>query len=181
MDALQRCGVVYVYEAGVFIWPGIRLGYQRVVPVNASDSNQSSVTMTTLSLQPLVFSIKRLLSDQQCEWLIQTGKRHMRLQPKGLMAPRSLAVTGVCAQDARDRELAEKTQPTLVADVRAASIERLIESITMLPASHAEPLHVLEYAPGHRYDAHLDSFEDASNYKQKTKILRQLDGGRNRL
>ena len=105
----------------------------------------------------------------------------MRLQPKGLMAPRSLAVTGVSGQEARDRELAEKTQPTLIADVRAASIERLVETITMLPVSHMEPLQVLEYRPGHRYDAHLDSFEDAINYGKKTKILRQLDGGRNRL
>ena len=105
----------------------------------------------------------------------------MRLQPKGLLAPRSFAVTGVSAQERMNRTLAEKTQPILVADERAAAIETLVANITKLPQSHAEPLHVLEYPPGHRYDAHLDSFEDAVNYKKKPKILRQLDGGRNRL
>lgn len=180
MDTLQRCRAVYVYEGGVFIWPGIHPGYQRELPVDASGRDQHSVVMTTLSLQPLVFSIAHLLSGAQCDWLIEVGKRHMRLQPKGLMAPRSLAVTSVSAQTAMDT-LAEKTQPTLLTDVRAAAIEKLVANITRMPVSHGEPLHVLEYPAGHRYDAHLDSFEHASNYRKKAKILQQLDGGRNRL
>jgi hypothetical protein len=182
IDGLRQCGAVYVYEAGVFLWPGIRRGYKRAVPAEPSKNHQQRyVVMTTLSLQPLVFSVDRMLSDAQCDWLIEMGKRHMRLQPKGLMAPRSLAITGVSAQERIDRKLAEKTQPMLVADKRAATIERLVANISRLPVSHTEPLHVLEYPAGHRYDAHLDSFEDAANYGKKTKILRQLDGGRNRL
>ena len=180
-DALQQCGTVYVYEGGVFLWPGIRPGYQRAVTVDASDSDQRRVVMRTLSLQPLVFAIDHLLSDTVSDWLIDLGKQHMRMQPKGLMAPRSLAITSVSAQEAVDRKLAEKTQPTLVTDDRATAVEMLVANLTRSPVSHGEPLHVLEYPAGHRYDAHMDSFEDAANYRKKTKILRQLEGGRNRL
>lgn len=180
LAALQEHGAVYVFEGGVFVWPGIRRGFERTLHMNAG----GTVVMTTLSLQPLVFSLDGLLSDEQCSWIVDQGKAHMRPHPKGLMAPRQIAITtGASAGqgDAPDKRLADMTQALLVVDATARAIERLAQEISRAPEMHGEPMHVLQYEQHHRYDAHLDSFENASRYHAKSKILAQIEGGRNRL
>ena len=59
--ALQECGTILCYEGGSFMWPGVEVGHVHKLP---------DMTLTTLSLQPLAFDVDRLLSDEDCEWII---------------------------------------------------------------------------------------------------------------
>jgi len=49
---------VLIYEGGLFIWPAIRIGHQRVVE---GIHKLGTVNMTTLSVTPLVFAIDGFL------------------------------------------------------------------------------------------------------------------------
>ncbi len=63
--ALQECGTIFCYEGGSFMWPGVEVGHVYTL---------SDITLTTLSLQPLAFDVDRLLSDEDCEWIIESSK-----------------------------------------------------------------------------------------------------------
>lgn len=155
VEALGNCGAVYVYEGGVFMWPGIRHGYERTLATRAG----GNIMMTTLSLQPLVFSIANLLPIENAERLIALGEEHMRPMAKGLR-PRRLAVcTGHAHPPALKGEKWDDHDENLllVADQSIATIEDIAQDITRAPASHNEPLYILEYRAGDRFDAHLDA------------------------
>jgi hypothetical protein len=71
----SKVGMVLVYEGGQFLWPGVRLGFEREIALYSimppgsptyEDSWNRSVTLETLSLSPLVLSVKGFLSDDEC-------------------------------------------------------------------------------------------------------------------
>jgi hypothetical protein len=62
--ALQECGTILCYEGGSFMWPGVEVGHVHTLP---------DITLTTLSLQPLAFGVDRLLSDEDCDWIIESS------------------------------------------------------------------------------------------------------------
>ena len=71
VNALQTCGTVLCFEGGSFMWPGVEVGHVTTLRAGAG---AEAVTLTTLSLQPLAFSVERLLSDEDCEWIIESSK-----------------------------------------------------------------------------------------------------------
>ena len=71
VNALQTCGTVLCFEGGSFMWPGVEVGHVHTLRAGAG---AEAVTLTTLSLQPLAFSVERLLSDEDCEWIIESSK-----------------------------------------------------------------------------------------------------------
>ena len=97
LHVLLKTGVWLIYEGGQFLWPGVRIGFERHnVPLDRGHSNddewdeweydheddeddddgklesrrleedQQTVTITTLSLKPLVVSIQGFLSPDEC-------------------------------------------------------------------------------------------------------------------
>ena len=97
LNVLLKTGVWLIYEGGQFLWPGVRIGFERHnVPLDRGHSNddewdeweydheddeddddgklesrrleedQRTVTITTLSLKPLVVSIQGFLSPDEC-------------------------------------------------------------------------------------------------------------------
>ena len=63
--ALETCGVVYGFEGGSFMFPGVRIGHNITLqpPTSATkDATFGAITLTTLSLQPLIFTIDPLLT-----------------------------------------------------------------------------------------------------------------------
>lgn len=76
--AIRDCGTILCYEGGSFIWPGVEVGHVRTLHDatagdGAGSSGSADVTLTTLSLQPLAFSVDRLMSDEECEWIIKSA------------------------------------------------------------------------------------------------------------
>lgn len=79
MRAFTECGVVYVYEGGNFVWPGIRVGHN--ITLETGDDKFGFVTLTTLSLQPRVFTIDPLLTKDECKWIIKKAEPEMVESP----------------------------------------------------------------------------------------------------
>lgn len=67
---------------GNFIWPGVRLGH--VTEVQGLQG-LGSVRMTTVSLQPLVFSVDGFLLDEECDYIKREASPHMRQSGVTLM------------------------------------------------------------------------------------------------
>ena len=63
MAGLRACGLVYAFEGGNFVRPGIRLGH--VVTAPADSQFERSINVTTVSLLPLIFSIDPLISTAE--------------------------------------------------------------------------------------------------------------------
>ena len=67
VEGLLRCGSMLAFEGGLFLWPGVRVGYRRTV---GSDPLFGDITLITQSLQPLVFLVDPLLSAPECAHII---------------------------------------------------------------------------------------------------------------
>merc|ERR1712032_916335 len=72
----NKRGTAYLFEGGNFVWPGVKPGHTRVVSdvVGSVAEVTREVTMTTLSLKPLLYEVKGVLSDEDCDHIIETAK-----------------------------------------------------------------------------------------------------------
>lgn len=73
-EALAQLGMGLVYQGGQFIWPGVKLGFERkislysVMPMGSPKfERDQNVTLETLSLVPLVLSVKGFLTETECD------------------------------------------------------------------------------------------------------------------
>lgn len=73
-EALAQLGMGLVFQGGQFIWPGVKLGFERqislysVMPMGSPKFDRSqNVTLETLSLVPLVLSVKGFLTETECD------------------------------------------------------------------------------------------------------------------
>ena len=59
------------------------MGHVTTLRQTADDADEgkgtsSTLTLTTLSLQPLAFSVDRLVSDEDCDWIIKSAEPKMK-------------------------------------------------------------------------------------------------------
>ena len=146
-------GVLLVFEGGTWRWPGVRVGYERLL--------QPDVILRTVALKPALFelvlqdaskgSIPELLSD-----VVQMSEK--RLQ-------RSL--TEEAATEVRTSQqhwLSYNSHPKL------KELKKFTSKVLRLPSSYFErDLQVLRYTKGQLYDAHRDywdprEFPDAERF-----------------
>jgi prolyl 4-hydroxylase len=180
MLAFRECGTVYVVEGGEFVWPGIRVGHN--VTLDTGDPYFGEVTMTTLSLVPRIFTIEPLLTQSECEWIVDSAAKEMEHKLLGSVAK-------------VDTHLAEKGDSVVATEKRTstqarlpkgehpivAQIERRAHRILRVPESHGEPLQVVRYRKGERYGNHHDYF-DPDLYQKQPGIMKMIaDGDRQRL
>ena len=81
---LLRCTRALAFEGGLFVWPGVEVGFRRHVPVLRPEDaymtdeggggrlfgGGGGVTLVTYSLLPLVFVVDPLLTDEECAYVI---------------------------------------------------------------------------------------------------------------
>jgi hypothetical protein len=65
--------VILVMEGGQFIWPGVRIGHKQQKAVG-----NKVIELETLSLQPLVLSVRNFLEPHECDEIISLGKGRMK-------------------------------------------------------------------------------------------------------
>ena len=106
-----------------------------------------------ISDQPHVFTVDEFVSRGECAHLMTLADRNFR-PAKELTADRlsqeHLHFTGSMAALQLD-----------LCDPVVRTVERRVGAAFGLPASHVEPLSVLRYQGGHRYDPHVDYFDAA--------------------
>lgn len=64
---------IFLFEGGVFIWPGVEIGFKQRVTLGAA-----VVEMETISLRPLAFSIDNFLTLEECDYIQDHAAPHMK-------------------------------------------------------------------------------------------------------
>lgn len=202
VEALVKSGMVVLFEGGVFLWPGVRVGFERVVNVTSridvpsadlerqnlftardleflhpQDGKGSArkVILKTLSLVPLVLSVDHFLASDECDFIQQ------RAMP-------SMKSSGVSHNDQDKGSPASKwrTSSSTFLQWRPTEqllneIDRRVASLTRLPRDHQETAQVLRYNYLEKYNSHHDYF-DSKIYRTSESTQRLIQGGRrNRL
>ncbi len=138
LTALLKCGTLYLIEGGQFIWPGVRVGHNWTVPT--SDPVVPEVVVTTLSLQPRLFTVEPLLTEHERNWIKDQAPDARN--PGGRTAPTVLP---------------ESSKQAMTA------IEWRMHNVVRLPMSHGETIQVMKYQQNQSYGNHHDYFEAVSS------------------
>jgi prolyl 4-hydroxylase len=128
-----------------------------------------NATLETLSLHPLVLSVKGFLSEEECDWIQRTAEPKMTYSGVKLMDHDK----GRPASDFRTSQsafLVSSAPEAQEIDIRTASLVRL-------PQSHQEYAQVLRYGNTEKYNTHHDYFEP-SLYQQDARTLKLIQNGR---
>lgn len=171
-------GLVLVFEGGQFLWPGVRIGFERTVelysimPDTSPDMGDKKqvVTLETLSLEPLVLSVKGFLSVEECDHIQEKASPSLRYSDVVLMDKDA-------GRPASDFRTSQTTFLSANDDDILLDIDYRTASLVRIPRNHQEPVQALRYGPGERYKAHVDFF-DPSLYKQDQSTLKLIDHGR---
>ena len=162
--------IVFIFEGGQFVWPGIRIGHKTVVN---NLQGIGHVTMETLSMTPLVFSVEEFLTDDEIETILQLSLPH--LKPSGVT--HSDQHVGRPSTDWRTSTtyfLASKHPAVKNIDQRTAQL-------TKIPESHQEDVQVLRYEKTQKYDAHTDYFKVEGHLKKPAFLETLQYGHKNRM
>eukprot|EP00854_Cymbomonas_tetramitiformis_P005919 gene5919-7121_t len=103
-----------------------------------------------LSWKPRAFLAKNLLTDEQCDYLVNSVKN--RLERSGVV---DMETGGGLESNIRTSQGAFLN---LGADAVVRDIERRIADFSMIPAENGEGLQVLRYDVGQEYQQHFDYF-----------------------
>jgi prolyl 4-hydroxylase len=172
-------GMVLLYESGQFLWPGVRIGFERpvalynIMPPDSPEihpQKNQTVTLVTLSLSPLVISVHGFLSLEECQHIQQRAAPSMRYSEVALMDHDA----GRPASDFRTSQttfLEANNDPILIdIDYRTASLVRI-------PRNHQESVQVLRYGHTERYASHHDYFTP-DLYRNDPSTLQLIQNGR---
>ncbi|EEM06653.1 Prolyl 4-hydroxylase alpha subunit [Bacillus pseudomycoides] len=111
--------------------------------------------------EPLIVVLANVLSDEECETLIEMSKNKMKRSKIGI----SRKTNDIRTSSGAFLEESEIT----------TRIERRIASIMNVPAPHGEGLQILKYTVGQEYQAHYDFFVEnsaaASNNRMSTLVM----------
>ena len=106
--------------------------------------------------EPLVVVLANVLSDEECELLMEMSKNKMNRSKIGV----SRNINDIRTSSGTFLEKSEA----------ASKIERRIASIMSVPANHGEGLQVLKYTVGQEYKAHYDFFAENSASANNNRI-----------
>jgi len=101
--------------------------------------------------EPLVVVLGNMLSDEECDELIQLSTDKMKRSKIGIIhAENEIRTSSGMFMEEPDNLIVLR-------------IEKRIETIMNIPIEHGESLQVLHYLPGQEYKAHHDFFSATSN------------------
>lgn len=161
-------------------WPGVRVGFERRIAVDDSpnDNNKKkasgieskkNVTLETLSLNPLVLSVKGFLSYDECDYI--QNKATPTMQYSGVVLMDKDA-----GRPASDFRTSQTTFLSAVSDPLLTTLDDRTASLVRIPRNHQEPLQVLKYDINERYLSHTDYFPPEL-YKNDQNTLNLIQNG----
>ncbi|MEH7464053.1 2OG-Fe(II) oxygenase [Bacillus thuringiensis] len=106
--------------------------------------------------EPLIVVLANVLSDEECETLIEMSKNKMKRSKIGV----SRKINDIRTSSGTFLEESEAV----------TRIERRIASIMNVPFEHGEGLHILKYTVGQEYKAHYDFFAENSAAANNNRI-----------
>lgn len=174
MSSIVASGMIVIAQGGNWLWPGVREGFQRTIelapPSDAATSGSRNITIETLSLIPLVLSIKGFLSEEECDYIAKKAEPTLKYSGVSLKD----ADVGKAASNWRTSQstfLAAQGDPVLM------EIEHRTASLTRVPRNHQEYVQVLRYGHTEKYDSHHDYF-DPEHYMSDPNTLKLIEHGK---
>jgi len=162
--------IVLIFKGGYFIWPGISIGHKREL---TDISGIGSITLITLSLQPLIFELSGFLTLEECNHIRTKALPFLRPSPVSKM-DHDIDKDHTHWRTSHNCFLDSLNDPILQA------IDQRVMQVTKANLDHQEPAQVLRYELGQRYSAHHDYFPPQYYQTPENKpTLDMLDGGRN--
>jgi hypothetical protein len=158
MQRIVQQGMVLIYQGGAFVWPGVRIGFERYVTlqvpltinnsINIADHTRQHyyynyVTLKTLSLNPLVLSVQNFLTNSECHHIQTQAIPRMQYSDVSLMDQDK----GKAASQFRTSQSTFLPSRT---DLKLQYIDHRVASLTRLPPDHQEMVQVLRYGLGGR-------------------------------
>ncbi|KAG7394621.1 hypothetical protein PHYBOEH_004953 [Phytophthora boehmeriae] len=163
--------VVFLFEGGQFIWPGVRIGHKTLVK---DTFGRGDLEMETISMTPLVFSVEEFLRDDEIDVILDLSMPH-------------LAPSGVTLQDGHENRPATDWRTSTTYWLESSShrtvqdIDRRTADLVKVPISHQESVQVLRYEKTQHYDQHLDYFA-VDRHRNSPDVLKQIEyGHKNRM
>lgn len=166
--ASQTPALVLVFEGGQFIYPGVEVGYERVLTVADKE-----IFMETLSLRPLVFSIQNFLEPDECEKIIEVSEPHMAKSEVSLMDKD-------VGKEAKEFRTSSTYFLDSARDPVLPVLDRRVANLTRTAVNQQEFLQVLKYEKGEYYSKHTD-FWDPVEYTDSEVVEKTHRGHVNRL
>ncbi|OQR85475.1 hypothetical protein ACHHYP_11779 [Achlya hypogyna] len=166
LSSLHKTELVYVFEGGQFIWPGIRIGHKRTVP---GLHGLGDVVLETLEMSPLVFAVEEFLRDDEIDVILDLSMEH-------------LAPSGVSFQDGDEGKSATEWRTSTTyflpshRHALVQGIDQRVEDLVKVPKTHQEDVQVLRYEHTQKYDHHTDYFPVA-NYQNSPDLIESIHHG----
>ena len=176
LQSLASSGMVLVFQGGNWRWPGVREGFQRNIELSPTldfrslSTERRNITIETLSMTPLVVSIKGFLTEQECDHIANTAGPRMQY-------------SGVSLKDADKGKAASNwrtSQSSFISsggDPILTAIDHRTASLSRIPKVNQEILQVLRYGTTEKYDAHHDYF-DPKDYQSDKNTLNLIQNGK---
>ncbi|KAI9994658.1 hypothetical protein PInf_011484 [Phytophthora infestans] len=158
--------IVFLFEGGQFIWPGIRIGHQTVVKEVAG---KGDVVLETLSLTPLVFSVDEFLKDDEIDIIMALSLEHLKPSTVTLM-------DGHEDRAATDWRTSTTYFLSSSKHSKLDEIDQRVADLTKVPVDHQEDVQVLRYEETQKYDHHTDYFP-VEHHKNSPHVLESIDYG----
>lgn len=121
-------------------------------------TNDKEINVLIKNEEPLVLVLENVLTDKECEQLIQLSKDRLDRSKIGT----THEVNEIRTSSGMFFENAENELIT--------KIEKRISEIMCIPVEHAEGIQVLNYKPGQEYKPHFDYFSEASKAANNNRI-----------
>ncbi|MCR8844929.1 2OG-Fe(II) oxygenase [Paenibacillus sp. SC116] len=123
---------------------------------NTINTNDREIRILAKYEEPLVVVLGNVLSDEECEELIEQSRE--RLKRSKIGEERSVnqirTSSGVFCEESETN----------------SRIEKRISQIMSIPIEHGDGLQVLQYTPGQEYKPHHDFFAEASRASTNNRI-----------
>lgn len=169
-----KIGVFFVLQGGQWIWPGVRKGFKRNIQISNSPKSNDTATLETLSLFPLVLSVNFFLTEDECNFIQESAKPHMKYSAVTLMDhDKGRADTDFRTSQTHFLGSADKPELQII-DQRTASLVRM-------PTNHQEHVQVLRYGHSQNYVTHHDYFHPDLYSKDKNTLALIENGKKNRM
>eukprot|EP00933_Yihiella_yeosuensis_P023716 TRINITY_DN1845_c3_g1_i1.p1 TRINITY_DN1845_c3_g1~~TRINITY_DN1845_c3_g1_i1.p1 ORF type:complete len:416 (+),score=82.92 TRINITY_DN1845_c3_g1_i1:40-1287(+) len=160
-------GILLAFEGGRWIWPGIREGYERSLPLEGA----GNVTLRTLTLDPLAFTLEGFVSSDE------SAKIRKAAKPKFKAA--QVATTDSRKEDQLiQARAASQAWVSPGEDKSFEAVARRAAHLTRVPKRLQVDFRVIRYKKEQRFVAHTDYY-DKNDFKEDPKMMKELKHGRN--
>lgn len=123
-------------------------------------ADDRKINIVTKFDEPLIVVLDNVLSDQECNELIEFSKDNLKrskISSSGEGEVNDIRTSSSMFFQGSEIDILEK-------------LERRISAIMCIPIEHAEGIQILKYTPGQEYKAHFDFFNSASKAAKNNRI-----------